>query len=196
VHPSDDDRQGATPRFSIAVNSQIFILETPLTERNRTASFNSSSSFLQVVLNFVYLGIGTAVVSFLRKFGFHTLFLRLAISLLESTYFLLVCTAELKKRLSSSLVLPEVSCWTTAGERQSARIRSLYLNAVLRQDIAYFDTELTTGQAVSRMSSDTLVIQDALGEKVTVLFSCALRQVKSHFHPVLLVLKKTAHESN
>jgi len=53
-----------------------------------------------------------------------------------------------------------------AGERQSARIRSLYLNAVLRQDIAFFDTELTTGQAVSRMSSDTLVIQDALGEKV------------------------------
>lgn len=84
-----------------------------------------------------------------------------------------------------------MSCWTTAGERQSARIRSLYLNAVLRQDIAYFDTELTTGQAVSRMSSDTLVIQDALGEKVTVLFSCALHQVKSHFHPVLLqVLKK------
>jgi len=53
-----------------------------------------------------------------------------------------------------------------AGQRQSARIRSLYLNAVLRQDIAFFDTELTTGQAVSRMSSDTLVIQDALGEKV------------------------------
>jgi len=53
-----------------------------------------------------------------------------------------------------------------AGERQSARIRSLYLDAVLRQDIAFFDTELTTGQAVSRMSSDTLVIQDALGEKV------------------------------
>lgn len=59
----------------------------------------------------------------------------------------------------------QVSCWTMAGERQSARIRSLYLNAVLRQDIAFFDTELTTGQAVSRMSSDTLVVQDALGEK-------------------------------
>ncbi|GJN17985.1 hypothetical protein PR202_gb05096 [Eleusine coracana subsp. coracana] len=59
----------------------------------------------------------------------------------------------------------EVSCWTIAGERQSASIRSLYLNAVLRQDIAFFDTELTTGQAVSRMSSDTLLIRDALGEK-------------------------------
>lgn len=53
-----------------------------------------------------------------------------------------------------------------AGERQSARIRSLYLKAVLRQDITFFDTEMTTGEAVSRMSSDTLLIQGALGEKV------------------------------
>ncbi|KAK3165165.1 hypothetical protein QOZ80_1AG0029750 [Eleusine coracana subsp. coracana] len=78
----------------------------------------------KVVLDFVYLGVGSAVASFLQ-----------------------------------------VSCWTIAGERQSASIRSLYLNAVLRQDIAFFDTELTTGQAVSRMSSDTLLIRDALGEK-------------------------------
>jgi uncharacterized protein YprB with RNaseH-like and TPR domain len=61
---------------------------------------------------------------------------------------------------------PEVSCWTMAGERQSARIRSFYLKSVLRQDIAFFDTEMTTGEAVSRMSSDTVIIQDALGEKV------------------------------
>ncbi|XBH77146.1 hypothetical protein VPH35_103667 [Triticum aestivum] len=78
----------------------------------------------KVVLNFVYLGIGIAVASFLQ-----------------------------------------MSCWTTSGERQSARIRSLYLKSVLRQDIAFFDTEMTTGEAVSRMSSDTVIIQDALGEK-------------------------------
>jgi len=89
-------------------------------------------SVRKVVLNFIYLGIGAAVVSFLQ-----------------------------------------VSCWTMAGERQSARIRSLYLNAVLRQDIAFFDTELTTGQAVSRMSSDTLVIQGALGEKAGKLLQLA-----------------------
>uniref|UniRef100_A0A0D3ESV4 MDR-like ABC transporter n=1 Tax=Oryza barthii TaxID=65489 RepID=A0A0D3ESV4_9ORYZ len=81
---------------------------------------NTSGSVLRsvtkVVLNFIYLGIGTSVASFLR-------------------------------------------------ERQSARIRSLYLKAVLRQDITFFDTEMTTGEAVSRMSSDTLLIQGALGEK-------------------------------
>uniref|UniRef100_A0ACD5VGZ9 Uncharacterized protein n=1 Tax=Avena sativa TaxID=4498 RepID=A0ACD5VGZ9_AVESA len=81
-------------------------------------------SVTKVVLDFIYLGIVTAVASFLQ-----------------------------------------VSCWTMAGERQSARIRSFYLKSVLRQDIAFFDTEMTTGEAVSRMSSDTVIIQDALGEK-------------------------------
>ncbi|KAF8696114.1 hypothetical protein HU200_037004 [Digitaria exilis] len=79
----------------------------------------------KAVLNFVYLGIATAVVSFLQ-----------------------------------------VSCWTMTGERQATRIRSLYLKSVLRQDIAFFDVEMTTGQVVSRMSGDTVLIQDAIGEKV------------------------------
>lgn len=56
---------------------------------------------------------------------------------------------------------PEVSCWTVAGERQSTQLRSLYLEAVLRQDIAFFDVEMTTAEAISRMSADTVLIQDA-----------------------------------
>ncbi|CAO1947845.1 unnamed protein product [Urochloa humidicola] len=80
---------------------------------------------IKVVLNFVYLGIGTGVAAFLQ-----------------------------------------VSCWTMTGERQATRIRSLYLKSVLKQDIAFFDVELTTGQVVSRMSGDTVIVQDAIGEKV------------------------------
>ncbi|KAM0921304.1 hypothetical protein ACQ4PT_006948 [Festuca glaucescens] len=79
----------------------------------------------KAVLNFVYLGIGTAVVSFLQ-----------------------------------------VACWTITGERQATHIRSLYLKSVLRQDISFFDVEMTTGQIVSRMSGDTVLVQDAIGEKV------------------------------
>ena len=75
-------------------------------------------------------------------------------------------TVEMLVKKAHPSFLPEVACWTMAGERQSARIRSLYLKSVLRQDIAFFDTEMTTGEAVSRMSSDTVIIQDALGEKV------------------------------
>ncbi|CAI8590913.1 unnamed protein product [Vicia faba] len=76
-------------------------------------------------LLFVYLAIGTGIVSFLQ-----------------------------------------VSCWMVTGERQAARIRSLYLKTILKQDIAFFDTETNTGEVIGRMSGDTILIQDAMGEKV------------------------------
>ncbi|XP_025013137.1 ABC transporter B family member 21 isoform X2 [Ricinus communis] len=60
----------------------------------------------------------------------------------------------------------QVACWMITGERQAARIRSLYLKAVLRQDISFFDKEANTGEVVGRMSGDTILIQDAMGEKV------------------------------
>lgn len=60
----------------------------------------------------------------------------------------------------------EVTCWMVTGERQATRIRSLYLKTILRQDIAFFDKETNTGEVVGRMSGDTVLIQDAMGEKV------------------------------
>ncbi|KAL0890136.1 hypothetical protein Bca101_014119 [Brassica carinata] len=60
----------------------------------------------------------------------------------------------------------QVSCWMVTGERQSATIRGLYLKTILRQDIGFFDTETTTGEVIGRMSGDTILIQDAMGEKV------------------------------
>lgn len=55
------------------------------------------------------------------------------------------------------------------GERQAARIRSLYLKSIMRQDIAFFDKEMNTGEVVGRMSGDTILIQDAMGEKVLLI---------------------------
>jgi len=52
------------------------------------------------------------------------------------------------------------------GERQAARIRGLYLRAILRQEVAFFDQRATTGEVVGRMAGDTVLIQDAMGEKV------------------------------
>ncbi|KAL5718616.1 ABC-type xenobiotic transporter [Ranunculus cassubicifolius] len=60
----------------------------------------------------------------------------------------------------------QVTCWMITGERQAARMRSLYLKTILRQDVAFFDKETNTGEVVGRMSGDTVLIQDALGEKV------------------------------
>ncbi|KAF3945020.1 hypothetical protein ACB098_02G072200 [Castanea mollissima] len=60
----------------------------------------------------------------------------------------------------------QLACWMVTGERQAARIRSLYLKTILRQDIAFFDKEASTGEIIGRMSGDTVLIQNALGEKV------------------------------
>ncbi|KAI8561875.1 hypothetical protein RHMOL_Rhmol04G0376000 [Rhododendron molle] len=40
----------------------------------------------------------------------------------------------------------QVSCWMVTGERQATRIRGLYLETILRQDIEFFDTETNTGE--------------------------------------------------
>ena len=40
------------------------------------------------------------------------------------------------------------------------------MQAVLRQDIAYFDEKVSTGEIIEKMSSDTNLIHDAIGEKV------------------------------
>ncbi|KAH7655238.1 Xenobiotic-transporting ATPase protein [Dioscorea alata] len=59
----------------------------------------------------------------------------------------------------------QVACWMATGERQAARMRNLYLQAILRQEIAFFDKEANTGEIVGRLSGDTILIQDAMGEK-------------------------------
>ncbi|XP_039016790.1 ABC transporter B family member 15-like [Hibiscus syriacus] len=58
-------------------------------------------------------------------------------------------------------------CWTRTSERQSARMRTRYLKAVLRQDVGYFDLNGTsTAEVVTSVSSDSLIIQDVISEKV------------------------------
>lgn len=60
----------------------------------------------------------------------------------------------------------EVSCFMQSGERQSGRMRTLYLQAMLNQDVGYFDIDTSTGEIVSSISSDTALVQDAISEKL------------------------------
>ncbi|KAG4983263.1 hypothetical protein JHK87_028012 [Glycine soja] len=64
----------------------------------------------------------------------------------------------------------QVTSWMVTGERQAARIRGLYLKTILRQDVAFFDKETNTGEVIGRMSGDTVLIQDAMGEKLIATF--------------------------
>lgn len=46
-------------------------------------------------------------------------------------------------------------------------MRSRYLKAVLRQDVGYFDLYVTsTSEVITSVSSDSLVIQEVISEKV------------------------------
>ncbi|GAM28104.1 hypothetical protein SAMD00019534_112800 [Acytostelium subglobosum LB1] len=59
----------------------------------------------------------------------------------------------------------ETTLWTLAGERQINRARVEYLSSILRQEIGWFDTN-KANELASRINSDTILFQDAIGEKV------------------------------
>lgn len=50
-------------------------------------------------------------------------------------------------------------------------LRKKYLEAVLKQDVGFFDTDARTGDIVFSVSTDTLLVQDAISEKVLFLRS-------------------------
>ncbi|OVA05874.1 ABC transporter [Macleaya cordata] len=60
----------------------------------------------------------------------------------------------------------EVACWMYTGERQAAKMRLAYLRSMLNQDISLFDTESSTGEVIAAITSDIIVVQDAISEKV------------------------------
>ena len=53
------------------------------------------------------------------------------------------------------------------GEHISAKIREHYLNAILRQNIGFFDN-LGAGEITTRITADTNLIQDGISEKVAL----------------------------
>ena len=119
------------------------------------------------------MGIGFA--AFLGKYilycGNHYRFL------MHREYLLLNTPVKIK---NSVFCLSEVTCWMVTGVRQAARIRGLYLKTMLRQDVAFFDKEINTGEVVGRMSGDTILIEDAMGEKVLYSFKHFIKTMKSH----------------
>ncbi|KAK9356780.1 P-loop containing nucleoside triphosphate hydrolase protein [Lipomyces doorenjongii] len=56
------------------------------------------------------------------------------------------------------------------GEVLAARIRKNYLASIMKQNMAYFDN-IGTGEITTRISSDTLMIQDGISEKLGYLIA-------------------------
>ncbi|KAK8085888.1 GTPase-activating protein [Apiospora hydei] len=53
------------------------------------------------------------------------------------------------------------------GERIAQRLRAEYLKAILRQNVAYFDT-LGAGEIATRITADTNLVQDGISHKVAL----------------------------
>ncbi|TKY57618.1 ABC transporter B family member 13 [Spatholobus suberectus] len=58
-----------------------------------------------------------------------------------------------------------VAFWMQTGERQTARLRLKYLQAVLKKDINFFDNEARDANIIYHISSDAILVQDAIGDK-------------------------------
>lgn len=59
-----------------------------------------------------------------------------------------------------------VACWAQTGERQTARLRLQYLRSVLKKNITFFDTEASKSNIIFHISSDVILVQDAIGDKM------------------------------
>lgn len=60
--------------------------------------------------------------------------------------------------------------WQRSGERQTKRIRERYLEALLKQETAYFDGK-DAGEMITRISGDANLIQEGISEKVPSIVS-------------------------
>ncbi len=57
-----------------------------------------------------------------------------------------------------------VGFFSISSHRQAKRIRVAYLEAILRQEVAYFDAN-SPGEVATRLTEDTIAIQQGMAEK-------------------------------
>uniref|UniRef100_A0A0D3E6X0 Uncharacterized protein n=1 Tax=Brassica oleracea var. oleracea TaxID=109376 RepID=A0A0D3E6X0_BRAOL len=110
----------------------------------------------KVALKFLYLAVYACVVSFLHK---------------PKLCFPSSHLARPNLFTKAFRSFAEVSCWMVTGERQSARIRVLYLKTILRQDIGFFDTETSTGWEICTVNINILggfTVACIIGRRLTV----------------------------
>ncbi|KAK4517720.1 uncharacterized protein ATC70_001062 [Mucor velutinosus] len=61
--------------------------------------------------------------------------------------------------------------WVLSGEFQVRRIRTMYVHAILRQDMGWFD-KAEEGSLTTRLATDTQLIQEGISEKFGLLVMC------------------------
>jgi len=77
-----------------------------------------------------------------------------------------------------------VAALNYSAERQILRIRKEFLAAVLRQDVAWFDTT-TTSDFATRMTEDLNKMQDGMGEKIGMLLRFISAGLTAFIYPFI-----------
>eukprot|EP01039_Chlorochromonas_danica_P006164 gene6164-6792_t len=72
----------------------------------------------------------------------------------------------------------QVYCWTATGERQTQRFRARYVNALLSQEIGWFDT-IGAGQLNTKVADVIGEIQDGMGRKIADLMQNSIQVIGS-----------------
>ncbi|ETV98505.1 hypothetical protein H310_08644 [Aphanomyces invadans] len=61
--------------------------------------------------------------------------------------------------------LLQIACWSITSSRQAKKIRHALASAILRQDVAWFDT-IDPMELATRVAHTTLLVQEGIGRKV------------------------------
>lgn len=77
------------------------------------------------------------------------------------------------------LIWLHCGCWSLFGERVVRRLRYRYLSALLRQDLAYFET-LPAGEIATRLDADLATVQAGTSEKVGIVIQSVSYFVASY----------------
>ena len=86
-------------------------------------------------------------------------------------------------------------CFTLAGTRVVCRLRNTLFASIIRQEVAFFDTN-RTGELTSRLSSDTQVVQNAVTVSLHFLSGASfVRSLVNSFHFHKNTAKANKHTS-
>ena len=71
---------------------------------------------------------------------------------------------------ATTLAFTALYCWSYSGSTQSMRLKKIYYQALLEQEVAWFDS-IDVGKLAAKVAKNISTIENAIGEKVALLIS-------------------------
>lgn len=74
------------------------------------------------------------------------------------------------KYFKHNLAFASLYCWSYSGSTQSMKLKKLYYQSLLQQEVAWYDS-IDAGKLASKVAKNINTIENAIGEKVGLLIS-------------------------